>query len=266
MRTASFRTGSLALGMALTLAAGCADEAAERALAARLACPPGTRALEEGAWFGQVRGCQDAAGRWHGPQQTDWRNGQPRSRGAYREGLEDGAWRRFSEKGELREEGAYAAGQRHGLWRELERGALFAEGEYQQGRKSGPWRYFDDRGQGAAEGRLEDGQRTGTWTTWTEERRRCAGEYRAGQKSGRWVCWHGPEGEPAPRWTEGEYLDGLEQGRWTAWHPNGQVERTGEYRLGQREGRWQDFAPDGSPVGWYDYQGGRLVKAERTRP
>ncbi len=143
---------------------------------------------------------------------------------------------------------------------------LFAEGEYRQGQKRGPWRYLDPKGRAVAEGHLEAGQREGTWVTWTAERRRCAGEYRAGKKTGRWVCWHGPEGDPAPRWSEGEYLDGLEQGRWTAWHENGQVERTGEYRLGQREGRWQDFAPDGSPVGWYDYQGGRLVKAERTRP
>jgi antitoxin component YwqK of YwqJK toxin-antitoxin module len=273
MRTASFCP---LLALSFGLAAACDDPVAREALGARLGCPEGARAAQVFVWFGAERGCRLPDGRWHGPYESDWRNGEPRSRGRFEQGLEQGSWRFTTERGEPREEGEFRAGERVGRWRRYERGALQAEGEYAAGRPVGPWRLFDGQGRVVGEGRLEGGeppegqglqsQRQGEWVTWTEARQRCQGAYRDGRKTGRWVCWHGPDGDPAPRWTEGEYLEGLEQGRWTAWYPNGQVQRTGEYRMGQRQGRWEELAGDGELIGWSEYRDGVMVRGERTRP
>ncbi len=82
----------------------------------------------------------------HGVSAAWYDNGQPKMRGAYREGLREG---RFS------------------WWHR--NGQLDHSGLYRDGMKQGKWTWWHANGMRAHEGEFENDQPIGTWTSWNDD-------------------------------------------------------------------------------------------------
>jgi antitoxin component YwqK of YwqJK toxin-antitoxin module len=193
-------------------------------------CPPGTRAQK-----GQVAAAEDSVeegfrrlrtGTWkycvlpngflHGPSVQWHPNGTGREVASFKDGLKDGSFSRWTEKGRLVARGTYAADQKVGRWEEW---------------ADEPGSLDEDVAEvhALSEGDYAGGRRHGTWTTWTE---RCIPE------PPDQLCYHS---RVVTSWKEGK-LDGP----WARVLERGQETASGFHAHGQPDGPWTGRYADGT--------------------
>lgn len=142
-----------------------------------------------------------------------WRGETKLEEGFYTDGVPDGEWSVWNERGELIEQGGYVGGGRHGEWTtyvdgvvrervefsggvehgDVSRwgpdGQLVETGSYRYGRPNGRWRYFDAAGRVAFEGSFQNGERDGVWTYYLGDAVIERGRYANGLRDGLWTRW-----------------------------------------------------------------------------
>lgn len=114
---------------------------------------------------------QDGEWRKHGKFVFYDDSGEEISRGAYKNGLEDGPWTQRYEDG-CRGVGAYAEGLREGPWRTFHRnGNLQDKGEYEAGLRTGLWLSYRDDGSKLREAEYSGGKLNGRVTYFKKDGR-----------------------------------------------------------------------------------------------
>ena len=83
--------------------------------------------------------------------------GQKVEEGFYRDGLRDGSWKEFSEKGRLEAEGTYQAGYKEGTWVLYdEKGRRAQMGRFEANEPVGIWEVYDKKGRITGTRAVED--------------------------------------------------------------------------------------------------------------
>jgi antitoxin component YwqK of YwqJK toxin-antitoxin module len=192
------------------------------------------------------------------------REGKSAVRGAYADGLWDGAWTQLQgdravanatfRKGMLHgaamvggESGSYAGGLRNGTWRGAD-GTTRSEGTFDRG--TGVWRQWTGTQLTREEPYLRD-LRHGEMKVWSasgaltlrvvyDRGREVEHDYR--DESSRWV--RTPTREirfhaSGAKHEETERRDGVAHGTYTRWNEEGQVVESGAYERGKRTGIWR---------------------------
>jgi antitoxin component YwqK of YwqJK toxin-antitoxin module len=223
----------------------------------------GPKAARDGALVGGVK-----QGRWI----EDEEHGTRLLEVEYRDGVRDGAYRRWRHDRTLLEEGVYVAGKREGAFvihgrkvridgnyhaDELDGihratrpdGSIESEREYRDGvLVRGPWELRDDvhRNWIRERGTYADGLREGLWQEY--------GIPRAGA----------PKGELGPLIVRCEYQRGMLDGRYQSWtyHDN-MILKDGAYAAGRRVGHWRFTRHDGSTSAEVDYDDAGAVRSLR---
>jgi antitoxin component YwqK of YwqJK toxin-antitoxin module len=144
----------------------------------------------------------------------------PKAKGRYEDGLEEGPWTYWYPEGTRREEGRFQAGQREGPWRFWRQdGTLESEQSFHGGALHGPAVEYDEAGRKLAER-----------------------SYRDGVPDGLQVEYH-PDGSVQ---SEARFSAGRLEGLQRRWYPDGTLQMEGPMRAGKREGRWTYYHTDGT--------------------
>jgi len=142
----------------LAIVAGCGH-----APGPRLDCPAGTSPADTGA----ARGCKRPDGTWHGPFVSRYPDGKPNQIGAFKDGVQDGAWQVLAPDGRVL--GSYEIVDGAGVvvdWHEG--GAKKSELHYRDGKQEGAFTTWHPNGEKASEGSFHDVVLDGPVTMWSD--------------------------------------------------------------------------------------------------
>jgi antitoxin component YwqK of YwqJK toxin-antitoxin module len=172
----------------------------------------------------------------------------------YRDGMLDGLYKEFNEKGNLVMVLKYADGQV--IAEDIEdeetieirneyddRNRLVSSGPFRQNIPIGIHRKYDPQGN-VIESRTYDNKGIMISEGIVDEE---------GKKQGPWKDYY-PGGELK---SNGQYKDNYRTGRWTFYRINGNTEQTGTYNLGRPHGLWEWYYEDGSILREEEFFNGR---------
>ncbi|MDA8528605.1 toxin-antitoxin system YwqK family antitoxin [Opitutaceae bacterium] len=112
-------------------------------------------------------------------------NGQLKSKGSYKNGIEDGLWECYWVNGRLWQKGSFKNGKQDGLWVQYDdNGQLKSKGSYKDGERDGLWEIFDENGQLERKGSYKYGKRDGLWKFYENGWLWQKGSYKNGKPEG----------------------------------------------------------------------------------
>lgn len=211
----------------------------------------------------------DQEGRRHGLWKELYDNDQIKWEATYRNGVLQGYYRMYSERGELLSARFYENGEvvvrqdttdiRIDFRNEFdEDGRLISTGGYRNDRPVGTHRRYtadrsvvetveySDQGQVISEGVTDEkGLRNEYWTFYyTDGQVRSEGNFFDNQRNGAWKFYYsGGQLEQT-----GTYRNGKEDGLWTWYYPNGSVWREEQYFRGVRDGSFVEYSLDNEVI------------------
>ena len=93
-----------------------------------------------------------------------------RYQGSLKNGLREGSWVGYHEKGQLGSKGDYKNGLREGSWvGHHENGQLSAKADYKNGKAEGSWVSYWDNGQLQHKGAYQNGEKEGSWESYDKD-------------------------------------------------------------------------------------------------
>ena len=154
-------------------------------------------------------------------------------------GRQDGTWRWYYANGQLMREEFYENGVLDGEFVEYdERGNEITKGKYVEGAEEGYW--FYQRNHAIEEGNYYDGMRTGLWKTWFEKGNISSEiEYDQDLMNGKYTIYY--ENHVVKR--TGKCINGERDGVWYDYNDNGELILTTLYKDGV-EVRWNNYKID----------------------
>ena len=201
----------------------------------------------------------------HGPYQSYYQNGNPKTIGFYTLHLADSIWTYYYENGHLKARGSMVEGLPTGSWTYFfENENLKASGIMKEGKTSGTWSHYYENGTIKSTGNYESDQKVGLWNYFFEDGTlkatsfyengsgsyrefyqdgsvRLEGKIRHEKSEGSWSYYH----DNGALQARGDFADGLREGVWNYYHPNGQLSATGIYQKGEKQGQWSYFHANG---------------------
>jgi len=232
----------------------------------------------------------------HGPEWLQFKNGSPRARKMWVNGVNEGPFVAWFPSGFRKWEGGYSEGERDGIYRQFfPNSDLQQEFHYRKGEPHGTWREWNIGGHRAKEEHFVDGLREGVRREWgkgfnSQENPELAEEgnlvleehYVAGQRHGTWQDFWPTTGNLR---TEGEYALGQRVGVWRRLHESGAQEAEATYvddamtgvqviwdEAGNKVSEIEHLAgePHGASLTWFDdgqlQAEGRLDQGLRVGP
>ncbi|MFM1744316.1 MAG: hypothetical protein RLZZ630_253, partial [Bacteroidota bacterium] len=159
------------------------------------------------------------------------------------QGRQQGSWKYFYEDGKLRMEGTYVNGERSGVWSfYYPNSRLQQQGAYVANKPEGNWSWFYPDGKILREENYKKGKEDGRMVEYDEAGNTIAeGNMTEGLREGPWKYKNGQY------IAQGNYVNGLEDGDWKQYYSNGKLAFEGEYFEGQENGVHKYYFPDGSP-------------------
>ncbi len=174
----------------------------------------------------------------------------------FKNGKEEGAYKRYFETGVISEEGF----QKNGLFEGLillyhPSGKLSAKINAVAGKRSGLYRGYDEFGLLSSEYEEIDNKKQGKATFYhSNGNRKTQGQYVDDLRDGKWTFWFKNGSIEA----EGNYENGNLVGEWSYWHPNGAKERKLIYVKGNLEGVSKKWYTNGNLKSEENYKAGEL--------
>ena len=160
----------LVLGGCVELRVGAGDVLTEAGDFPR--CPTGAQFEKRKTKKGTLQLCLRRDGVRDGPWSRYDQRGHRRIRGAFRLGRRDGLWTRWHQNGRKQTEGSFAGGKPTGLWRSwYPNGQTKERATFVAGRYHGPILRWWSNGIKKARGRYHRGQRVGRWVVWSDKGR-----------------------------------------------------------------------------------------------
>lgn len=189
----------------------------------------------------------DRKNRKNGRWKWFFSEGSLKKEGVYSNGLKDGYFKHYDEKGNLSKVEKFVNGELQEDAREVINlevvtdyypdGSIKTVGTYENGIPEGIRREYDKNGTIIKSYVFHSGQMTGEGIIKKD-----------GKKQGSWISYYKDGNIKA----KGIYYDNVKTGKWTYYYPNGQVEQTGKYTENGR--------PDGEWI-WY-YRSGKVLREE----
>lgn len=105
-----------------------------------------------------------------------------KTKGAYKDGMKHGRWRKWDSEGNLIYDGSFKYGEKEGFWREIENG-VESKGKYKGGKRFGPWEETTALSQ--VKGSYVNGKRDGFWEE-SYDGETYKGNYKNDEKDGVW--------------------------------------------------------------------------------
>lgn len=184
-------------------------------------------------------------------------NGQARFTRTYKDGVEEGIHREFSQEGKVIGAKVYAegvltaegildtAGRQQGMWKELyPDGKIKSKGEYINSKRVGEWVFYHPNEKVEQNGKYDrKGKAQGIWKWYFESGNLLLEEnYRNDLLDGL-MTEYSDSGKVV---TKGEYIDGLKEGAWM-FEMQGYREE-GSYKSDKRDGEWKHYYTENSKL------------------
>ena len=214
-----------------------------------------------------------------------------KSAGMHKDGVADGPWKYYNEKGILESEGKKVDGKLHGLWKVYTKdGKLNSTGKYEDGVKSGEWKVYSATGELFYQGKFVNGKKHGFFKFYKGNKTQASGSFQYGKRNGEWVFNNKPgvtekvvykrnkisiketitKGKKKADWVsyysnekkqqEGQKLNGLKTGLWTFYYKNnGAKNYSQEYKNRKSDGAYTRYRNSGKTVA----KKGQYVKGKK---
>jgi antitoxin component YwqK of YwqJK toxin-antitoxin module len=171
-------------------------------------------------------------------------NGQVRSQGSYKEGLQEGDWEDFFPDGKPSGTFIFKNGKYNGTYRQYHHpdGSLSFESHYENDLQHGLESEFYFNGQKSSEQMFDKGLLNGASKQWDiDGSLQESGQFKKGKKDGVWAKWL--EGVI---YLEQTYKDGQLHGLSRTYDAEGRLNEEGNYHNGVKQGTWRTFDPQGN--------------------
>lgn len=202
-------------------------------------------------------------------------NGQLKEEGMWLNGLRNGVFKFFDDKGKLLklekyEDGLLVIDEAATAMLDIRKefypsGKVHLEGTYRDGKRQGNFREYDEQGNEIGgqlydgdikigEGRIDSlGRRVGAWKLFHPNGvTKAVGNYVNGKRDGAWVYFY----ENGKTEQKGSFKEDILTGQWTWYFPNGGVQRDESYRKGKQDGHFAEYDSLGNPINEGDYLDG----------
>ncbi|MFO7879582.1 MAG: toxin-antitoxin system YwqK family antitoxin [Bacteroidota bacterium] len=209
----------------------------------------------EGTGLTNNKGAKDSVWTFYFP------GGEPRAKGAFKNGVRHGTWKFFFIDGDVEQIGEYKNGKAEDEWKWFyPDGKLLRLENYHKGKREGEFIELSPEGDTIQRGDYFDGEKNGEWFYNVGDQTEI-GEYDLGLKNGVWKHYY--KGEILI--FEGRYINNEPDGLHQHWYINGKPEIHGKYIMGVKDGIWQKYHMDGSLFMIYKYDKGKLIKINGKR-
>ncbi len=213
-------------------------------------------------------------GKKHGVWKTFHMNNQLKSESYYENGLLEGLYKEFDNRGQLLRHLRYSQGVLVSEKMEIQEVVKFQKEFYPNGKlqKAGSFmdtipvgihrfykedgiielaKEYDETGFRIAEGLLdESGKKTGSWTEFYPDGTiKAKGSYKEGKKSGEWIFYFMDEKIEQ----RGFYSNDRLHGKWTWYYDTGEIWRSEEYFRGKENGESIEYLKDGNIIDQGEY-------------
>jgi len=203
----------------------------------------------------QIINKTDNQGRKTGAWQKNYKNGQLKYKGQFKDGYEIGQFiyyypsgkiqskMNFTEKGTLaaislfyengtqKATGFYRNKKKHGSWKyyDSETGSLVSEENYSNGIKNGIWIVYYPNGKVVSEVTWQNGLRNGPWKEYFDNGQiKLSATFIDGKMAGIYITYY--LGNTISR--KGQYVDGKMDGEWIGFDQNGIMNSYQKYSMG----------------------------------
>lgn len=176
-------------------------------------------------------------------RETRHYNGIRKTKVAYRNGLPDGEFKRWTSHGDLAESGLYKNGKREGEWTEwFSNGNVQARGLYRNGNRDGLWKTFFFDGKTAAEQNFQNGEPVGNWIEFhtngnIKKKNSCFPKNADGT--------HETFAANGKKVRMEHCRNGILEGSVETFYPGGSLESRSEYHAGKLHGKSELFRATG---------------------
>lgn len=228
---------------------------------------------------------KNSEGKFDGPYQSWYPNGQLQSDCNYVSGEFEGEQKQYFESGSLKLHGMYKNQQRDGLFQEwFEDGSLAFEGTFKEGNKEGVFTDWYPNGQMKSrknfmhslfhgdshewyedgklrlEARYEEGKKDGVFRSWTDQEQLLfEGAFDQDKPIGTHVAYY----ENGKKLEEFHFLDGKREGKHELYYESGQLKISETFKKDLVQGESLGFYEDGSEAFIRNYIDGKQVGRQK---
>jgi antitoxin component YwqK of YwqJK toxin-antitoxin module len=195
-----------------------------------------------------------------GNKSGNWKNfyatGILKSKGQYRDNLQQGKWVFYFTDGKIEQTGEFENGRFNGEWVwYYENETVKRKEEYYEGREEGDFIEYDEKGEVITKGKYFDGEKEGEWYYNVGDEIEI-GSYIGGLKDGKWRNYY--TGDILK--FEGDYIQGNPDGKHRYYYENGILKEEQYFTMGIKEKSWKKYDRYGNLLITVTYDNNREIR------